>query len=50
MSFAPTIIIGALILYVLHFVLGVGFLPTLLIGMTFAAASGYLQRRRDQRR
>jgi hypothetical protein len=49
MGHAPTIVIGALILYVLHFRLGIGFLPTLLIGMAFAALSGYIGKRRSQK-
>jgi hypothetical protein len=47
---APTIVLGLLLGYVLHIQIGIGFVPTLLIGMAFAAISGYLQRRRDQRR
>jgi hypothetical protein len=50
MPLAPSLALGLLLGYVLHFQLGVGFVPTLLVGMTFAGLSGYLQRHRDKRR
>lgn len=49
MGHALTIVIGALILYVLHFRLGVGFVPTCIIGMLFAAISGYVGKRRARK-
>lgn len=46
MTAAPTLLVGAFIYYVLHHEFGVPYVPTTLIGLAFAAVSGYVAGRR----